>query len=72
MSDNKKDPGRDKPRTTITYYGKKVYSVNPLIVRKKPVDSHGAEYRYEDMDEKEYESQNWLKRYANLVSKYGH
>lgn len=40
-----KDKEKDKPKTTITYYGKKVYYISPLIARKTTAKEKVPVYR---------------------------
>jgi hypothetical protein len=40
----------EKPKTTIIYYGKKVYCLNPLIAQKKLPKKDTPEFLYEDIE----------------------
>ena len=41
----------EKLKTTTTYYGKKMYCINPLIARKKPMQQTRTACLYEDVED---------------------
>ena len=42
---------KDTAKPTVTYYGKKVYYMNPLIAKKPTTVQKQPKYMYEDIEE---------------------
>ena len=42
---------KNTAKPTVTYYGKKVYYMNPLIAKKPTTLQKQPKYYYEDIDE---------------------
>ncbi len=41
----------ETPKRSVSFYGKKIYYINPLIAKKAPPTKKEPEQRYDDVEE---------------------